>query len=168
LTERRPAVFLDRDGTIIRDRHYLADPAEIELLPRASEGLRLLRAAGFLLVVATNQSGVGRGYFGLETLERQHERLRELLVRHGVVLDAIYACPHAPDAGCTCRKPLPGLIVRAAEELGIDLRASWVVGDDARDADAGRAAGTHTIVLGSECPDLVAAAAQITAAPSRV
>ena len=157
------AVFLDRDGTIIPDRHYLADPAELELLPGAAAALARLRDAGFALVVVTNQSGVGRGYFSAADLARQHERLRGLLADQGVELAGIYACIHAPEAGCDCRKPLPGLLVRAAQEIDLDLGASYLVGDEERDVQAGRAAGVTSYLLGVDAEDLAGAAALICA-----
>lgn len=158
------AVFLDRDGTIVADKHYLADPAGLELLPNALEGLRELRALGARLVVVTNQSGVGRGYFPAETVDRMHERLRELLAEGGVELDGLYVCPHAPDAGCDCRKPASGLFVQAAAELGLDLGESFVLGDKPADVEAGRRIGATPILIGAEsddalhAPDLLGAA----------
>lgn len=143
----RSAVFLDRDGTIIVERHYLHDPAGVELLPGAAEGLRRMRALGLPLIVVSNQSGIGRGYFGRKDVERVHGRLIELLEPEGVTLDAFHICPHAPDAGCRCRKPGTGLVLRAGSELGIDPRASFVVGDKPCDIDLGRAAGATTFLV---------------------
>jgi D-glycero-D-manno-heptose 1,7-bisphosphate phosphatase len=156
------AAFLDRDGTIVVDKHYLADPDGLELLPNALEGLRELRDLGARLVVVTNQSGVGRGYFPAETVERMHERLRELLAGGGVELDGIYVCPHAPVDGCDCRKPGTALFERAAEDLGLDLGASFVLGDKDADVEAGRRIGATPILVGpgadADAPDLLAAA----------
>jgi histidinol-phosphate phosphatase family protein len=156
------AVFLDRDGTIVVDKHYLSDPDGLELLPNAPEGLRELRALGARLVVVTNQSGVGRGYFLAEAVERMHERLRELLAEGGVELDGIYVCPHAPEDGCACRKPASALFERAADELGLDLRASFVVGDKQSDVEAARRIGATPILIGpaddADVRDLVGAA----------
>ena len=159
----RPAAFLDRDGTIVANRHYLADADDLELLPGAAEGLRRLAAAGYALVVVTNQSGVGRGYFSVDALERQHERLRELLAAESVELAGIYACVHAPDDGCECRKPLPGLLVQAARDLDLDLPASVAIGDEQRDVEAGLATGTAGILIGRDVSDLAEAAALATA-----
>jgi D-glycero-D-manno-heptose 1,7-bisphosphate phosphatase len=150
--------LLDRDGTIVHDRHYLRDPRDLELLPNAAEGLRLLADAGFGLVVVTNQSGVARGHFTAGELELQHARLRELLEAEGVALDAVYACPHGPDDGCACRKPAPGLILQAADELGLDLARSVAIGDTPRDAEAARRAGVRAVTIGADAPDLLAAA----------
>lgn len=155
------AAFLDRDGTIVVDKHYLSDPGELELLPNALEGLRALRDLGARLVVVTNQSGVGRGYFPAEAVERIHERLRELLAEGGVELDGIYVCPHAPDDGCDCRKPATALFERAAEDLGLVLGESFVLGDKAADVEAGRRIGATSILIGpgeeTDAPDPLAA-----------
>jgi D-glycero-D-manno-heptose 1,7-bisphosphate phosphatase len=148
------AVFLDRDGTIIHDRHYLSDPAGVELLPGAAEGLRRLRELGALLVVVSNQSGVSRGYFSGEDLDRVNARMGALLTEAGADVEAIYVCPHGPDDECDCRKPLPGLLVRAARDLSIDLSRSFMIGDRPRDAAAGIAAGVVAIVIGgASAPD---------------
>jgi D-glycero-D-manno-heptose 1,7-bisphosphate phosphatase len=159
------AAFLDRDGTIVVDKHYLADPDGLELLPNALEGLRELRALGALLVIVTNQSGVGRGYFPAETVDRMHKRLGELLAEGGVELDGIYVCPHAPDDGCDCRKPASGLFLRAAADLGLELSDGFVLGDKDADVEAGRRVGATAILVGRgpvgdalHAPNLLAAA----------
>lgn len=161
------AAFLDRDGTIVLDKHYLSDPDGLELLPNALEGLRELRELGARLVVVTNQSGVGRGYFPAEAVERMHERLRRLLAGGGVELDGIYVCPHSPDDGCTCRKPGTALFERAAEELGLELGASFVLGDKDADVEAGRRIGARSILVGpgdeADAPDLLAASRMVRA-----
>jgi histidinol-phosphate phosphatase family protein len=155
------AAFLDRDGTIVVDKHYLADPDGLELLPNALEGLRELRELGAKLVVVTNQSGVGRGYFAAEAVERMHARLGVLLAEDGVELDGIYVCPHGPDEGCACRKPGTALFERAADDLGLDLRGSFVLGDKDADVEAGRRIGATPILIGpgddADAPDLLAA-----------
>lgn len=130
---KRPVVFLDRDGTINEEVGYLKDPSQLKLLPKVVEGLKLLQDAGFALVVLTNQSGVGRGYFDEETLQAIHAKLKEMLEAEGVTLDGIYYCPHHPDDGCSCRKPATELAKKAAEELNLDLNRAFVVGD--RDVD---------------------------------
>jgi D-glycero-D-manno-heptose 1,7-bisphosphate phosphatase len=167
----RPAVFVDRDGTIVHDRNHLGDPDGLELLPGAAEGLRLLRESGAALVVVTNQSGVARGFFGLSDVERVNERLRELLAAEGVELDGIYVCPHGPDDDCPCRKPRPGLILQAARELGLDLARSFMIGDTGADVEAGAAVGAVTISVraevagaGRHASDLVGAARIVLAA----
>lgn len=156
------AAFLDRDGTIVVDKHYLADPDGLELLPNALDGLRELRDLGARLVVVTNQSGVARGYFPVEAVERTHMRLRELLAQGGIELDGIYVCPHGPDDGCACRKPGSELFERAADDLGLDLNTSFVLGDKDADVEAGRRIGATPVLVGpredADAPDLLAAA----------
>ena len=136
--ERRPAVFLDRDGTLIHDRHYLSDPAGVELLPGAADAIARLNRAGAFVVLVTNQSGIGRGLYGEEEYRAVHARLVELLAAQGARLDADYHCPLAPDAPDpeAMRKPGAGMFLRAAREHGLDPAASWYVGDRARDVAA--------------------------------
>lgn len=131
----RPAVFLDRDGTLIVEREYLADPEGVTLLPGALEALGLLRDAGFMLVVVTNQSGIARGLYGVEEYHAVARRVERLLGSRGIRLDGTYFCPHHPDVTgpCPCRKPATGLFRAAAEDLGLDLAASFFVGDRFRD-----------------------------------
>ena len=131
--DRRPAVFLDRDGTLTEERVYAATPDEIVLLPGAGAAVRTLNESGVPAVLVTNQSGVGRGLFTLGDLHAQHERLEALLHAEGAHLDGIYFCPHPPDANCRCRKPAPGLLESAARDLGLDLARSFVIGDRADD-----------------------------------
>jgi len=141
-------VFLDRDGTIIQERGYLSDPAAIELIPGAARAIRLINRLGLPAVVVSNQSGVGRGYFPASTVEEIDRRLRLLLEQEGAFLDGIYFCPHLPDAGCPCRKPEPGMLQRAAEELRIDLPSSYMAGDKAADIEAiHRVGGKGILVL---------------------
>ena len=143
----RPAVFFDRDGTLISDTGYLSCPNEVELLPGAIALLRGLRSAGFLLVVVSNQSGVGRGLITEEQARSVDHRFRAILAEYGFALDGVYYCPHAPDAECDCRKPKPGLLLRAAAELRIDLKRSYIVGDKLSDVEAGAAVGCRSILL---------------------
>jgi len=131
----KPAVFVDRDGTICFDKHYLADPAGLDLIPTVVEGLRKLTKAGVPIIIVTNQSGVARGYFTDETLSRIHARLIEILHKQGVRILDIFYCPHMPDAGCDCRKPAPGLLLRASKKHGIDLSKSYVIGDRMMDVE---------------------------------
>jgi D-glycero-D-manno-heptose 1,7-bisphosphate phosphatase len=152
--ERRRAVFLDRDGTLIHDPGYLGDPEGVRLLPGVSESLRALVRAGFLLVVVTNQSGIARGRYSVERYEAVAERLRATLEGEGVDLAATYYCPYHPDgvvppwnADHEDRKPSPGMWHRAARDLGIDLATSYSVGDGERDAVAGKRAGTVAVLL---------------------
>ena len=143
----RRAVFLDRDGTIIRDTGYLIKPSEVELLPDTGKALKILHRQGFLLVLISNQSGVGRGLFTLEAMGEVHNQFLDCLRQEGVDLDDVYYCPHAPWDGCECRKPLPGMLHQAVLELDVDLAQSFVVGDKLSDVEAGQRAGCQTVLL---------------------
>lgn len=140
-------VVLDRDGTIIEEVSYLSDPKQIVLIPGAGNALRDLSAMGFGLVVITNQSAVGRGYFDEAQLARIHGCLLEMLRREKINLDGLYFCPHTPEDQCLCRKPQIGLIQRASEELGFDLSSSIVIGDKLSDMEMGRRVGALTILV---------------------
>src|SRR6266446_3174684 len=160
----RPAVFLDRDGTLIHDVGYPNDPRAVRLLPGAAAALARLQEQGFRLIVVSNQSGIGRGMVTPEQARRVHEEFATQLAKSKVHLDGAYYCPHAPEDGCVCRKPSPNLLLRAGEELHLDLRQSFMVGDKLSDIEAGRAAGCRTIFfkagVESEAPadaDFVAA-----------
>lgn len=146
MSERR-FVALDRDGTIIVERHYLSDPDLVELLPGAASGLRQLRELGLGLVVVTNQSPIGRGYFDETRLELIHQRLVELLAAEGVELDGVYFCPHTPDDNCSCRKPRPGMLKLAAQELNFELPDCFVIGDNTCDIELGRRVGATTFLV---------------------
>src|ERR1051325_8327952 len=124
-----PAVFLDRDGTILTERKYLSTPRRMFFYLSAFKGLRRLGRNGFKLVIITNQSGVARGYFTLKDLHRINFIFRERLLSRGVKISGIYFCPHHPNAGCSCRKPKPMLARRAVRELNLDLKRSYVIGD---------------------------------------
>jgi D-glycero-D-manno-heptose 1,7-bisphosphate phosphatase len=141
------AVFLDRDGTLMVDTGYPRDPAEVRLLPGATVALTRLKEHGFRLVVVSNQSGIARGLVTQEEARAVHDRFVGCLAAQGVVLDGVYYCPHGPDGSCDCRKPRPGLLKRAAEELGLDLERSFAVGDLPRDVEAGVAAGCRAFLL---------------------
>ena len=143
----RRVVLLDRDGTLIVERHYLSDPQQVELLPGVDLALRELRRKGFSLVVITNQSAIGRRWLDRRCLQAIHQRLQELLVPQGVWLDGIYFCPHRPEDGCGCRKPKPGLVERAVRELNFDPRTSWMIGDQRCDLELGRAVGATTCLV---------------------
>ena len=147
MTALRPAAFVDRDGTLIVERNYLGDPAGVELIPGTAEALAALKAAGYAVVMLTNQSGVARGYFDMAAVERVHARLAELLAAGGAALDAVYTCPHGPNDACSCRKPLPGLARQAAADLGLDLARSLVFGDKAADLGVARAVGARGILV---------------------
>ena len=141
----RRLALLDRDGTIIVHKVYLSDPDGIEFAPGAIEGLRLLREAGFALVLITNQSGIARGYFDVATLERIHDRLRSMLAAEDLQLEAIYFCPHGPDDGCDCRKPAPGMIRKAMRDLAVGQNQVVVIGDSSADIGAAEAAGVPSV-----------------------
>ncbi|MDA8232972.1 MAG: HAD family hydrolase [Magnetospirillum sp.] len=143
----RRFVLIDRDGTINVEKHYLSDPDQLELIPGAAEGIRLLKAAGLGVCVVTNQSGIGRGYFGLDRLEEVHARLKGMLDAEGAGVDGIYICPHGPDEDCACRKPLPGMIEQAAAEHGFDPVRAFVIGDKEADIGMGRAVGATTFLV---------------------
>ncbi len=145
--KRTPAVFLDRDGTINVERHYLIAPEDFEFFPGVQEAIRALKAAGFAVVVVTNQSGVARGYFTLDDVEKLHRHIQGLLAEYGTSIDAFYVCPHAPDAGCLCRKGAPGLLVKAARDLNLDLQRSFMVGDKLSDVEAGRRGGCQPLLV---------------------
>ncbi len=146
MTPRR-FVVLDRDGTIIVERGYLADPDLVQLIPGVAAGLRKLRKLGLGLAVITNQSAIGRNYFDAARLEQIHGRLAELLTSEGVELDAIYVCPHTPDDGCQCRKPRAGLLELAAREQAFDAAACFVIGDKPCDVELGQRCGATTFLV---------------------
>ena len=185
--QRRPAVFLDKDGTLVDNLPYNADPARIALCRGAGDALLALAQQGYALVVVSNQQGIARGRLSEQDLHAARERIARLLAAHQVKLDGFYWCPHWPWSckgslafACDCRKPAPGLLLHAAAELVLDLSSSWMVGDILDDIEAGRRAGCHTILLdnGNEtewrcnplrrphrlAPDLATAAGLITAA----
>lgn len=149
---RNAAVFLDRDGTIIEDTVFSVDPARLKALPGTVEGMRRLQEAGYLLVIITNQSGVARGLFDEAGLSAFHQQMVRWFAEQGIRIAAVYYCPHYPTGevakyavDCDCRKPAPGMLLRAAKEHGIDLARSWMIGDRDADAGVGRAAGCRTI-----------------------
>jgi D-glycero-D-manno-heptose 1,7-bisphosphate phosphatase len=143
------AVFLDRDGTVIHDREYLGDPTGVELLPGAGPAIARLNRAGVPVILVTNQSGIGRGFFTEDAFLATQRRLEELLHEHGAHLDAVYYCPHSPDVQppCTCRKPASGLFHMAASELRVETGASFFVGDRARDISPAVEFGGTPILL---------------------
>ncbi|MEX0600034.1 MAG: HAD family hydrolase [Rhodothermales bacterium] len=138
------AVFLDRDGTIIVDRHYLREPSGVELLPGAAKAIGILHDLGLAVVLTSNQSGIGRGYI----TEKQHTDVHAAFIQHlgryGLTVDAAYYCPHVPNDRCSCRKPNAGMLVTAATDLGLSLRGSFMIGDRMSDVEAGRRAGCRT------------------------
>ncbi len=143
------AVFLDRDGTLIEDVGYPRDPQLVRILPGVEEALHRLTAAGLMLVVVSNQSGIGRGIVTPEEAKAVHERFEVALAGAGVRFADVRYCPHGPDDGCRCRKPMPGMLRDAAGSLGISLPDSFMVGDKESDVEAGRRAGCRTVLLKS-------------------
>ena len=169
--ELRPAVFLDRDGTLNEERHYLYRREDWVWIPGVVDSLARLSAAGFALVVVTNQSGIARGMYAREDVDVLHAWVQEdLLLRAGIRFEGFYVCPHHPDFSgeCQCRKPGPGMLLMAAAEHGLDLSASWMIGDKSADVLAGRAAGCRTVLVqsgyGKMEKDKVAGVADIVAA----
>jgi len=154
MNPRQIAVFLDKDGTLIEDVPYNVDPDRIKLAPGAGEGLARLRDLGFRLIVVSNQSGVARGLFDEEALGDVWDRVNELLGEFGVALDGFYHCPHHPEGVvsryavvCDCRKPAPGMILRAAREHNVDLSRSWFIGDILNDVEAAHRAGCRAALI---------------------
>jgi D-glycero-D-manno-heptose 1,7-bisphosphate phosphatase len=150
----RPAVFIDRDGTLTEEVGYVNHPSRLRLLPRSAEAIRRLNAAGVAAVVVTNQAGIARGYFSAEVLRATNDALVAQLEDAGAHLDGIYVCPHHPTEGvppyrvaCECRKPAPGLLERAAAELDLDLAASTMVGDKASDLVPARSVGAGAVLV---------------------
>lgn len=150
LTARKlmPAVFLDRDGTINIEKHYLHKIEDFEFIPGAPEAILRLNRAGYRVVIVTNQSGVARGYYSLEAVALLHAQLQECLNEIGAVVDGFYVCPHHPTTGvCDCRKGKPGMLLHAARDLDLDLAASIIVGDKLSDIEAGIAAGCTPLLV---------------------
>jgi D-glycero-D-manno-heptose 1,7-bisphosphate phosphatase len=150
----RPAVFIDRDGTLTEEVGYVNHPRRLRLLPRSAEAVRRLNAAGIAAVVATNQAGLARGYFSADVLKAVNDEMLRQLKEAGARLDGLYVCTHHPTEGappyrteCECRKPKAGMLERAARELGLALGASTMIGDKASDLDCGRAVGTRAVLV---------------------
>jgi len=149
-----PAIILDRDGTLCRDAVYLSRFEDFEPLPAVDAALRLLQDEGYLLFVATNQSGVARGMFPLSTVEALNAQIGEYFLERGVLIEDFAVCPHHPEGtvpeytrSCECRKPKPGMLLDLARKHGLDLSRSYMVGDMARDAEAGLAAGARAVLI---------------------
>ncbi len=162
MTALRRAVFLDRDGVLNHDRGHVSRPEDFEWLPGAMRALRTLQSAGWALVVATNQSGIARGLYGPAEYANLTAWIHSELAQRGITLDAVYHCPHLPDAPlaawrrqCDCRKPAPGMLRRAARDLGLDLSACVMVGDKPTDIAAGRAAGVAACIRIADAIDHV-------------
>ncbi|MFI9788633.1 D-glycero-alpha-D-manno-heptose-1,7-bisphosphate 7-phosphatase [Kitasatospora sp. NPDC051984] len=154
-------MFLDRDGTVTQPRHYPSRPDDLVLQADIGPALHSLQKAGFVLVLVTNQSGVARGFFTEHTVHTMHERLGAMLADHNVRLNGIYFCPHHVEGSvaqfrrlCQCRKPAPGMLYQAAQDLRLDLARSWMVGDSPCDIAAGHSAGTRTALVGTSSDSL--------------
>ena len=154
MAEKRKAIFLDKDGTLIPDIPYNVNPDLITLQPGVIEGLKLLKEEGYLFVVISNQAGVARGYFKFDELEKVEQKLNLLFNKEGIEIEGYYFCPHHPlgtiaeyTTSCNCRKPEPGMILKAAKDLRIDTARSWMIGDILNDVEAGNRAGCKTVLL---------------------
>lgn len=150
----KKAIFIDKDGTLIQDVPYNVDPEKIVLEQYAGMALQLFQEQGYMLVVITNQSGVARGYFKEEQLEGVQKKINALLRDYNVLLDGFFYCPHHPEGtispyaiNCNCRKPGPGMLQTAAEQLGVDLTQSWMIGDILHDVEAGNQAGCRSLLI---------------------
>lgn len=140
-------VFIDRDGTVVLDKHYLADLRGLEIIPTVPEGIKKLNDAEIPVIMITNQSGVARGRFDEATLELIHQRLFEILEDNGAIINGVYYCPHMPDAGCDCRKPKPGMLLRAKREHGFNLLKSYVIGDRMLDVEMAHSVGAIGVLV---------------------
>lgn len=141
---KRPAVFLDRDGTLIEEVNYLSRVEDLRLFPFSAKAVKMLKDVGFFVIVVTNQSGVGRGVFAEAAVHEIHAAIQDRL---SGMIDGFYYCPHLPAAGCECRKPLTGMIDQAVSDLSVDTVGSWMVGDKTIDVEAGRNAGLATVLV---------------------
>lgn len=164
------AVFLDRDGTVNVEKDYLIDPREFAFIPGVPAAIAQLKQAGYLVVIATNQSGIARGYFTHSQVEHLHQYLQTELKKYQTAVDAFYLCPHHPTAGsgeftctCACRKGEPGMLLQAAAELNIDLSRSYMVGDKSADLQAGISAGCHPVLVRTGYGEQTLKQAQTTA-----
>ncbi|MFX1328704.1 MAG: D-glycero-beta-D-manno-heptose 1,7-bisphosphate 7-phosphatase [Promethearchaeota archaeon] len=149
MNKKNKAIFLDRDGVINKEVNYLSDPNNFEFIEGSIEALKILRQKGFLLIVISNQAGIARGYFNEETLKRIHKRMINILKKKSAKLDAIYYCPHHPEytGPCDCRKPNPGMILKAQLKYKIDLKNSYMVGDTIKDIQTGKAAKCKSVLV---------------------
>ena len=140
-------IFLDRDGTIIEEKNYLSQVEEVNLLPSSAQAIKLLNENGFKVIVISNQSGIGRGYFTKETVDEIHQKMKTLLAKEDAFIDKVYYCPHKPSDNCNCRKPKVGMLNLAAKDLQIALKESYLVGDKVSDLKTGVNAGLRTILV---------------------
>jgi len=158
MTNQRRAIFFDRDGVLNKERKdYVKTHSELEIFPNIGESIKKLSDAGFLIVVITNQSAINRGFTSHENLSEIHSKLQKFLQNNNTQIDSFYYCPHTPKDNCNCRKPNPGLILRAADELKINLEKSWMIGDNQTDVDAAIKSGCKYFKINSnsELPQIV-------------
>lgn len=148
--KKKPAIFLDRDGTINKDIGYLSDPAQFEFLPGAIEGLKKLYNMEYRLIIVTNQAGIGMGYYTREDFYKVNKEMLKGLSQNGILIDKIYFCPHSKSEKCACRKPEIGLIERAQQDMNLDMSQSYFIGDSAADIEAGNRAGLNTFLVRNE------------------
>ncbi|MHA1491057.1 MAG: D-glycero-beta-D-manno-heptose 1,7-bisphosphate 7-phosphatase [Promethearchaeota archaeon] len=149
MDNKKRAIFLDRDGVINKEVNYLSNPKNFEFIKGSIKALKILKRKGYLLIVITNQAGIARGYFTEENLKKIHQKMISILDKSSVVLDDIYYCPHHPDftGPCDCRKPKPGMILKAQKKYNIDLKNSFMVGDTLRDIETGLTAKCKTVLV---------------------
>lgn len=144
------AVFLDRDGVLIEDTNYPGDPEKIVFLPKIADAVRSLNEKGYKVIVATNQSGVARGYFTEKEVKEINKKIEKKLGKEGAKIDKFYYCPHHPDDNCECRKPKPGMLLKAKRDFNIDFKKSYVIGDALKDVETGKKVGCKTILISKE------------------
>jgi len=150
MTNLHKAVFFDRDGVINKERKdYVKTPSELKIFPRIVEPIKKLREAGFVVVVITNQSAINRGLTTHQNISEIHSTIQKFLKKNGTQIDRFYYCPHKPDEHCPCRKPKPGLFLKAADDLQLNLQLSWMIGDNDTDIQAANAAGCKSFKISS-------------------
>ena len=149
MTEKKKAIFLDRDGVINKEVSYLSNPNDFEFIEGSIEALKILKQKGFLIIIITNQAGIARGFFTEDTLEAIHNKMIRILKQNNIELDDIYYCPHHPEftGPCDCRKPNTGMLLKAQLEYNIDLTNSYIVGDTLNDIQTGKAARCKTVLV---------------------
>jgi len=150
----KKAVFLDRDGTLIVDHGYICKPSQVELLPGVIQALKSIQKADYLLIIVSNQSGVGRGYFTKEDVDQVNDHLNNILTAHGIKISEMYYCPHSPIDGCRCRKPEPGLVFQAINDFQIDRCQSYLIGDKWSDVETAVGANLKPVWLTKDILDV--------------
>ena len=149
MTDKNKAIFLDRDGVINKEVGYLSSPDKFDFIDGTIEALKTLKQKGFLLIIITNQAGIARGYYSVENLSNIHKKMNDILQQNEIILDGIYYCPHHPDftGSCDCRKPKPGMMLKAKDKFNIDMKNSFMVGDTLNDIKAGLNANCKTVLV---------------------